>query len=301
MKTVIALRGIPGSGKSTWATNAVKNLGISVARINNDDLVKMLWGGMQPRNQEASAMLHEARLNLLRFLLTQPHVETVIIDNTNLNKSTVRSLENLSNELGAWFTVKDDFLAVDVEECIKRDALRPAPVGEKVIRDMAKQANRLQPWTGNVTPIVEPYNNKQKLPSVILCDIDGTVALMNGRGPYEFDKVHTDIPNKPVRDLIDNLVLESLSRIIFMSGRGEECRTETEAWLLDNTGLWEIELYMRPAGDRRPDWIVKYELFQQHIAGKYVVDFVLDDRDQVVHLWRNRLGLPTFQVANGNF
>lgn len=122
---------------------------------------------------------------------------------------------------------------------------------------------------------------------------------MNGRDPYEFDKVHTDTPNRPVSDLVS--CLDNLTRIVFMSGRGEESRAETEVWIKDNLAVWDVELYMRAAGDVRPDWIVKYELFQEHIAGKYHVWFILDDRDQVVDLWRRKLGLPTFQVADGDF
>jgi hypothetical protein len=58
---------------------------------------------------------------------------------------------------------------------------------------------------------------------------------------------------------------------------------------------------MRAAGDQRPDYIVKNELFEEHVAGKYNILLSLDDRDSVVDLWRNKMGIPTFQVANGNF
>lgn len=45
----------------------------------------------------------------------------------------------------------------------------------------------------------------------------------------------------------------------------------------------------------------KKELFEAHIARKFYIEFVLDDRDQVVDLWRNELGLTCFQVNYGDF
>jgi len=45
-------------------------------------------------------------------------------------------------------------------------------------------------------------------------------------------------------------------QVIFMSGRPEECRTQTELWLDANVGL-PFQLHMRSDGDFRQDWIIK--------------------------------------------
>jgi len=42
------------------------------------------------------------------------------------------------------------------------------------------------------------------------------------------------------------------------------------------------------------------EIFDNHIAPKYNISYVLDDRDRVVDMWRS-LGLTCFQVDWGNF
>lgn len=306
MKTVIIPRGIPGSGKTTWTLEQLKlhKRGTAV-RINNDDLSAMMfsshWGDFF--NDDATRqMLHELRLNMLRTFLAQDHIEYIYVDNTNLAMKTVKALFDVASQADAEVVVYDEFLHIPVEVCIERDALRPRPVGEKVIRDMHKQASKIKPWNAPEIPAIMDYSNDYPgAEEIIICDIDGTLALMNGRGPYEFHKVDTDVPNYPVKNLIDTLRSEGVMRTVFLSGRGEECRAETTKWLQDNLVEWDIELYMRPAGDTRPDWIVKYELFQEHIAGKYNVAFVLDDRDQVINLWRRKLMLPTFQVADGNF
>jgi hypothetical protein len=58
---------------------------------------------------------------------------------------------------------------------------------------------------------------------------------------------------------------------------------------------------MRKTGDRRADNIVKRELFEARVRNKYNIDFVLDDRNQVVDMWRNELKLTCLQVAEGDF
>jgi hypothetical protein len=57
---------------------------------------------------------------------------------------------------------------------------------------------------------------------------------------------------------------------------------------------------MREAGDSRKDSIVKQELYEKHIEPSYDVFVVLDDRNQVVDMWRS-LGLVCLQVAPGDF
>lgn len=38
-----------------------------------------------------------------------------------------------------------------------------------------------------------------------------------------------------------------------------------------------------------------------NIQDQYFVEFILDDRNQVVDLWRNELNLPCLQVYYGDF
>lgn len=151
----------------------------------------------------------------------------------------------------------------------------------------------------NDTPIIEKYDNDQVGASyAIIVDIDGTLAHMNGRGPYDYDLVHTDLVDESVRYVVNQMF--PTNTIIVLSGRSDDCLDVTEAWLRENDVRYD-EIYMRKTGDYRPDWIVKNELFQAHIAGRFRIRFVLDDRNQVVDLWRRKLGLPTWQVADGDF
>src|SRR5689334_13648286 len=104
---------------------------------------------------------------------------------------------------------------------------------------------------------------------VVLCDIDGTVALMGKGEPgrrafYHWDRVGEDDPNEPIVELVD--VLRSRFEIVFLSGRDEMCRDSTMRWLLDH-GVAEPgdRLYMRPHRDNRPDTEVKLEIYRREI------------------------------------
>lgn len=301
---VLILRGIPGSGKSTFAKTIVQtHQPGAVVRLNNDDLATMLfgtpWGASG--NQGAAALLAEARETMLATALRQPSTRLVIVDNTNLSLRTVNGLARVAMRQGATVQVDDRFLSVPEAECVRRDALRTTPVGASVIGKMARQAARLRPWTAPSPemPTVTPYpNNNLALPETIIVDVDGTLAVMTDRSPYEWDKVGQDVPNMPVVSFVRSLLADG-KHVTVMSGRDGVCREKTQAWL-DTHVAPGLTLHMRTAGDQRKDAFVKHELFQAHIADQYRVGLVLDDRDQVVRVWR-ALGLPTWQVAEGDF
>lgn len=140
--------------------------------------------------------------------------------------------------------------------------------------------------------------------NIIICDIDGTVALRTStRAPYDWDRVGEDEPNVPVIRLLHAMRGQWDSTVVFFSGRMEQCRAETVQWLFDHLGGWttRCQLFMRDDDDFRADDIVKHEMFQTSRIKPEDVLFVLDDRDRVVDMWRNRLGLTVFQVAEGNF
>ena len=142
------------------------------------------------------------------------------------------------------------------------------------------------------------------LPKAILVDMDGCTAIINGRGPFDGANCATDLPNWPVIDIIRAMHAQGVG-IIFVSGRNEAAREATEKWL--HTHVMELptfdpiphKLFMRPDGDTRPDDVVKLDLHDRNIAGKYEVRFVLDDRRRVVRMWRDKLGLTCLQVNDG--
>lgn len=135
-------------------------------------------------------------------------------------------------------------------------------------------------------------------PRAIIVDVDGTVAKMVNRKPFDWDLVDTDKPVKVIIDLVK--ILSGIYKVIFVSGRSDECRDKTAQWLKENVLPGYEGLFMRKAGDYRKDDIVKKEIYENHIKEKYDVVFSLDDRNQTVANWRN-LGITCLQVADGNF
>lgn len=139
----------------------------------------------------------------------------------------------------------------------------------------------------------------------VICDLDGTVALMGKddperRGPYDYDRVGEDDPNQPIIDLV-GLFRRAGYTILWVSGRDEVCRSITESWLQwQGARMPDEPLWMRPAGDKRPDTEIKLEIYRRHIEPTYRVAYVLDDRNAVVAMWREQ-GLTVLQVADGPF
>ena len=303
MKSVFVTVGIPGSGKSTFVKERLA-ANPKAVRMNNDDLCTMLFG--QPfvaHTDSTSKLLSAMRKSQLRVLLQSDGVEEVYIDNTNLHSNIMSAYKKIAIQYGASFHILDQFLNVDVDECIRRDALRDNPVGEDVIRKMARQADKIKRKQKDFFPYdMVPYDNPTHgVQRCIIVDLDGTLAIHNGRGPYELHRVSEDIPNYSIVEVIDMCLRDDID-VIFLSGRDDSCYDDTRAWIIKACGIddFEPELHMRKTEDQRMDFIVKYEIFNKIINGRKVLAWY-DDRDQVVFMVRNCLRLPCFQVNYGDF
>ena len=136
-------------------------------------------------------------------------------------------------------------------------------------------------------------------PSAVIIDVDGTLAIITDRSPYSARGVLKDKPNAPVIAVAAALAAAGNVKIV-VSGRNEEARADTEKWLAHHLPFAFVGPYMRPAGDSRNDAVLKREVYDREIKPKFHVVCVLDDRDQVVRMWRS-LGLTCLQVAPGDF
>lgn len=318
MKKLVIFKGLPGSGKSTLAAKMAVDGGLWF-RINRDDLRAMAVGpGNNPTQNDKTfeKLIREAKAKLILHAWDSGF--DVIVDDTHLVKQVVRSLHKLAEKYGD-VEVTEIGVDVDIETCLARNALRQgfARVPDKVIRDMAKASgldrgfktaleNRVTYYPPK-QPCATPITQDPKLPKAIICDLDGTLAIIGDRSPYDAtDCDLKDSLNVPVRNTLWGVELAFGHDIIFMSARDSKYRPDTERFIIkhlqNEPGTYDLryQLYMRAEGDTRKDWIVKKELFETHVKGKYYVDFVLDDRDQVVKLWRE-MGLTCFQVAPGDF
>lgn len=137
-----------------------------------------------------------------------------------------------------------------------------------------------------------------------LVDIDGTVAIKGDRKPFDWHRVGEDTPNEPVIEVV--YALHQYANILFVSGRMEQCREQTLDWLhqhicRSSLTCFHAPLLLRADGDYRPDTVVKREIYETRIAGRYDVAGVIDDRLRVIKMWREELGLTVLDVAGHDF
>ncbi|MGW0468889.1 phosphatase domain-containing protein [Streptomyces sp. NPDC003027] len=304
MPVVHVMTGLPASGKTTAARELQTRSEGRMRRVNLDDLRTMLD---LPAPERGRSHAHEQTVLGIQDAAVRAAVDggfDVVVDNTHLTPHVPKRLK--AAVAGRATFVVHDFTGVPVEECVRRDAARARPVGEEIIRILAdKHAKatrggwRLTDAWLNDRPSVTPYVPDPALPSAVMCDIDGTLALRRDRSPYDFTRCHLDALNGAVRDALRAFQGAHRDTIVLLSGRGEDHRAMTEAWLRQHEVPYD-ELWMRASGDGRADDIVKAELFDAHVRHRYAVRVSLDDRDRVVAVWR-RMGLPTWQVDYGDF
>lgn len=134
----------------------------------------------------------------------------------------------------------------------------------------------------------------------VIVDVDGTVALNVGRHPFDWSRVSEDAPNRGVVAAVRH-AFNSGIEIVFMSGREDVCARDTLLWIYEHVEIHSVTLLMREEGDYRKDSVVKRELYEKHVEPHYDVLYVIDDRQQVVDMWRDELGLTVLQCAPGAF
>jgi FMN phosphatase YigB (HAD superfamily) len=143
----------------------------------------------------------------------------------------------------------------------------------------------------------------------VLFDIDGTLANIEHRRAYltkslpdwkAFNaEMGNDIPNTSVVSLYKALWNANSYELILVTGRNERSRALTEQWLTWNEIPFS-RLLMRGDHDFRADHVIKEELLDLLISeGKEIV-FTVDDRQQVVDMWRRR-GITCLQCDVGDF
>jgi predicted kinase len=307
MAKLIATRGLPGCGKTTWAEEWVAVDRLRRARANRDDFRAMAHKGVFIKGDATGSGTEKAILAARDATITAwlKLGLDVVCDDTNLPSRTVRDLRRLAVLAGAEVEIVD-MTDVPLATCIERDAARERTVGREVIEQHYLRFVKGKAYPLPVsdepedsTTAAVPYEPKPGTPKAILVDLDGTVALMANRGPYDEDRVHDDRPNEPVIAAVRAMHAAGHT-VVFASGRHDTCREATEKWLAEHVGVPYAGLFMRAAGDMRKDSLVKAELFDAHIRDQFNVVAVFDDRNQVVRMWRE-FGLTVFQVAEGDF
>ena len=301
MKNIKLLIGISGSGKSTYSHELWKTNPSDFVIINRDKIRELLFGYTESDiynyYQRNDIVKLEKKVTKYEDTLIYEALEenkTVILDATHLEKKYIERHEywNVPIEL-IWFDT-------NLDEAVERDSFRSRKVGKDIITKQYNKYINLKKSLEHYKFI--PYSIKQdlNLPPCILYDIDGTIAQMYNRGPFEWNKVKEDYMIYSVVSTIDWLSdLDSKNRptVILCTGRDGVALQDTIEWLNSNE-IYYDDIMIRNEKDMRPDWVVKEEMWK-NISKQYNIIAMYDDRLQVVRRAR-ALGLKVFNVEYNN-
>lgn len=291
-------RGIPASGKTTWAeAQVLENPGMRFKNINRDDIrFDMFCGGVRNWALYKFNKVNEAEVTAKVYAEIQYAAQAnrnVIISDTNLNPVHYDALRRHLEEVG--FEVEDVWFHIEFEEALDRNAQRPNGVNFQTMARMYRQYCELVHAKD-----YHVLSLDGERPAAVIFDIDGTLAHMAGnRGPFDWSKVELDFPDRMLF-LSLKAYHEAGFEILLLSGRDSCCREATEAWFerwCQYICGYQIpyKLWMRAEKDPRKDTVIKYELFKTHIDKVYSVIQVHDDRPVVARMWRHKLGLKVVQ------
>lgn len=277
---LLCLKGLPASGKSTYAKELESK---GWGRTNKDDIRKLNFPNYEFKDEKKVIAIENGMI--------KAHLSAgrnVVVDNTHFNPRHQQRLEAIAKEFNADFEVM--FIDTPLEECIKRNRKRTDSVPMEAILNMYRK-------------YIAPYREEHvkyddMLDEAILVDIDGTLAHIDGdnpRNPYDASRAMEDVLDDAV-SVVTSMCYKHGYRVIILTGRHSGHLQVTQDWLAKN-GVNYDEIYCRNEGDKRPDYMVKQELFNHHIKNKYNIKFVIDDRPSVCRMWRS-LGLRVLQVGD---
>ena len=146
---------------------------------------------------------------------------------------------------------------------------------------------------------------------IILCDIDGTLATIGDRAKIlekdkltekEYDEFNAQSESSSCIENIANIVRnlkDAETKIYLITAREKKWKKITQHWLRLNEIPYD-NLLMRNDGDKNSDADVKLKIVKEYVNPKRVW-FVLEDRDDVVQMYREELGLTCLQVNKGDY
>lgn len=318
MPKLIVLVGPPGSGKSTYAQKFNLDFSISPVRISQDDQGK------------------DGHLKLFQKAID--FKDSIIIDRMNFDKKQRERYIKPAKEAG--YEVEIVVFHVPRKTCFSRIMARenhPTINGASIIKDefgnllhaeisekeKTRQANSaLDTFFCKYERVEDTEADKvtrlgwsDKKTTVIICDLDGTLCNIDHRLHHvqgekkkrRWDLFNKEIPNDSLNtwcaDLIEKMSVRTINsisiRTVLCSGRVDSTRNDTEEWLFEHAISYD-NLFMRHRKDFRQDSVIKEIILDFEILPRYNVLFAIDDRQQVVDMWRRR-GLVCLQCAPGDF
>ena len=318
MATITLMVGPPGSGKSTLAQER-ERLG-GVIRVSQDDQGK------------------EGHMAAFEQALKDGH--DVIVDRMNFNKEQRNRYLEPARKLGyaTRIIVVHTPLRTCLERCNQRTdhpTIKDTKSASQAVNFFFQNYERVE--DGEADEVFRLGWVDVNAPKAIICDLDGTLCDVEHRrhfvrppkntlvgpdgsmvqvlGNFEPVAMDQELPKfkKNWKAFFDGIPDDKLNQwcaeilhtmkashpIVLCSGRDDNQRRMTVDWL-DKHEIQYDHLFMRGRGDSRRDDVVKEIILDFEILTRYNVHFTIDDRDQVVKMWRKR-GLTCLQCDFGDF
>lgn len=298
---LLILVGVPGSGKSTFAKYFIRTEE-NWMRLCRDDFRMMHFTYSNLSQQEEFLITDMLDASVDALLKKRCNV---LIDATHCRAEYLNHyIEKFNCQADISFKVFEADARQIADRCEKRNKETGKYISASTQRNFLKDFEELKrTFDFSPRPKIEKRIESRKqdihLPKAIICDLDGTLALMDKRNPFDASHADKDELNLPVANTLKMFAKEGY-QILLVSGREDRFREPTVRFL-EKYDIRYHQLWMRPSKDFRKDSLIKREIFDAEILDNYYIEFVLDDRDQVVEMWRKDLKLTCFQVNYGNF
>jgi predicted kinase len=286
MPKLTVLIGPPGSGKSTLAASLVE---LDTASHVNQDLQGK-----------------DGHIDFFHKLVS--YQRDIVVDRMNFSKKQRSRYIDLAKSAGYRIEIHvlHEASSTCLNRCINREnhpTIKTEQDAKKALAFFFRHYEKPEPQEAD--EIINHYPNYCR-GDAIICDLDGTLCNIDHRLHWVrrerknwdmfFAGISRDEPNKWCSDLLKRYEQEN---IILCSGRSQNHEPQTIAWLSDNM-ISYTNLFMRPNGDYRRDDIVKEIILDFEILTRYNPVLFIDDRQQVVDMWRRR-GYTCLQCAKGDF
>lgn len=321
----IIARGIPGSGKSTWAQKWAEEDPLNRVRVNRDDIRQQLIKaeGVKPHQRTDGYYVYdkktgrldkdfEGRITNLENSITKRALDagkSVVSDNTNLGGKVGKLGMQIARQRNFPVVVKE--FPVDIEEAIRRDKLRDRSVGEKVIKSMY---DRLGPngafhHVDGTFPLQKFNRPEKRGQHAVGFDLDGTLAdvrsirhfvIKDEKGRRNFDMFHRSSLFVPPHPEVVQMMKDAKAAgyaVLITTARGAEYAEVSQRWLKEN-GLEFDNYYCRPKGDFRSDYEVKKDLYDI-ISRDYDLIHQVDDNPAAIKAWEEK-GVMVTKVPFGD-
>jgi predicted kinase len=286
-KSMIILVGPPGSGKSTLAKQYEAE---GFVRVSQDD--------------QGVDHMHV-------FDMAAIEGKNIVVDRMNFNKEQRKRYLTRGKDFGyeTAIVVLHQPRKVCFERAVARTdhpTIKDERAANSALNTFFSKYERPTSDEADYVNFLYPAGAKE---AVVVCDLDGTLCNLDHRLHFVkregkkdwksfFENLSGDDLHEGVAYTIDALREKDMT-VVFASGRPDDYKRQTVEWLTKN-GFSTTHLYMRCRGDHRPDFIAKEIILDFEILTRFKPLFFLDDRDQVVEMWRKR-GFVCFQVAKGDF